>query len=68
MEKTKFYDIIFGDEESVRWLMAYISVGYDDRTPLYEFLDHVRNGLVPDMDSNQVIETLIESIRVEFNA
>lgn len=66
MDQTTFFKIIFSDEEALRWVLAYLSVGYDQKTPVFEMLENVRAGLVPDMEPAAVIEQLTETIRSYF--
>jgi hypothetical protein len=65
MDYTKFYSLILADLNAVNWISAYVSIY--NKAP-FELLEGVRNGLVNDMETSQVIESVTEGIRAEFNA
>lgn len=65
MNYEKFYTLVLSDEKACKWISAYISI-YGKEA--FTMLEQVRTGLVDNMYDWQVIESVTEAIRAEFNA
>lgn len=65
MDYNKFYTLVLSDEKACKWISSYITI-YNKEA--FTMLEQVRNGLVNDMYDWQVIESVTEAIRAEFNA